>query len=160
MYLLTIPYANYIYSVTIVSILRLRSLVTFTNTANPTCKLYYDLVIFSEINGFKGDFYGAGVWSTIELDVGIICACMPSMRIFLVRLFPRLLSTQERGQFTSTIMQSNRRNTGAKSKASRNGDGKGISLSRNYGVEYSLRPAQDESSFVQLVEIEAAHSKL
>jgi hypothetical protein len=36
-------------------------------------------------------------------------------------------------------------------------DGKaGISYSRSYGVDYTMKPAQDESSFVELVEREVA----
>ncbi|RDL30138.1 uncharacterized protein BP5553_10416 [Venustampulla echinocandica] len=123
--------------VTIVSILRLQSLVTFENTANPTW-----------------DFYGTGIWSTMELDVGIICLCMPSLRAFLIRLFPTL-SSRNRSQYPSIRMQSDTRKTGSTSKSSRNNGKGGISLSRNFVVEYSNTPAQDQSSFVQLVEIEA-----
>jgi hypothetical protein len=65
------------FSITIVSILRLKSLVTFgADSMNPTW-----------------DFLNVGVWSTVEINVGIICICMPSLRLFLVRLFPRLLGT-------------------------------------------------------------------
>ncbi|KAH9204947.1 hypothetical protein DL95DRAFT_255244, partial [Leptodontidium sp. 2 PMI_412] len=64
--------------VTVVSILRLKSLASFANTANPTW-----------------DFFEAGIWSTIELDVGIMCVCMPSFRIILISIFPRLGSTRE-----------------------------------------------------------------
>jgi hypothetical protein len=32
-------------------------------------------------------------WSNIEQNVGIICACMPALRIMLVRMFPRILSS-------------------------------------------------------------------
>lgn len=107
----------------------------------------------------QGDFFDAGMWSVIELNVGIICVCMPNLRIFLVRLVPGLASTQDHGgQFSSARVQSNSHKLGGKSKSSRNGDGIGISLSRNYTVEFSTRSTQDQSSFVQLVEIEASHS--
>ncbi|KAH7146182.1 hypothetical protein EDB81DRAFT_934068 [Dactylonectria macrodidyma] len=56
---------------TIVSILRLQSLIYFRNNSkNPTW-----------------DFHETGLWSTVEIQVGIICNCMPSMRLFLVRVF-------------------------------------------------------------------------
>lgn len=32
-------------------------------------------------------------WSTIEVNVGIICACMPTLRLILLRMFPVLSST-------------------------------------------------------------------
>ncbi|KIE01658.1 CFEM domain-containing protein, partial [Metarhizium majus ARSEF 297] len=60
--------------VTVVSILRLRSLVKFgTDSLNPTW-----------------DFFEVGLWSTIEVNVGIWCVCLPSFRLLLVRLFPTL----------------------------------------------------------------------
>ncbi|KAH8669062.1 CFEM domain-containing protein [Xylariales sp. PMI_506] len=59
--------------VTVVSIFRLRSLVTFANSQNPT---------WDDLDG--------SLWSTLEINVGIICACMPSLRLILVRFFPIL----------------------------------------------------------------------
>ncbi|KAH7000665.1 hypothetical protein EDB80DRAFT_780000 [Ilyonectria destructans] len=66
--------------VTVVSILRLRSLVKFgTRSKNPTWE-YHNLTI----------------WSTIEINFGIICTCMPSLRLVLLQVFPRLLGTSGR----------------------------------------------------------------
>ncbi|OAA35519.1 hypothetical protein NOR_07904 [Metarhizium rileyi] len=63
--------------VTVVSILRLRSLVAFSyTTGNPTW-----------------DFFDVGIWSDIEINVSMICVCLPSFRLLLVRLFPRLKET-------------------------------------------------------------------
>ncbi|KHN94093.1 uncharacterized protein MAM_08023 [Metarhizium album ARSEF 1941] len=65
--------------VTIVSILRLRSLITFSySTENPTW-----------------DFFDVGIWSDTEINVSMICVCMPSFRMLLVRLFPRLRETTQ-----------------------------------------------------------------
>jgi len=69
-----------------VSILRLQSLVTFANSSNPTW-----------------DNLGVSVWSTIELNVGIICACMPIVRLALVRLFPSLKGTTRRGYYGNNL---------------------------------------------------------
>lgn len=53
------------------SILRLRSLVTFSRAqSNPT---WYN----SDVSN----------WSVIEIGVGTICACMPTIRLALVRCF-------------------------------------------------------------------------
>lgn len=62
--------------VTIVSILRLQSLVHFAVSNNPT----WD----------QADVIN---WSNIEINVGIICACLPSLRVILVRFFPRVFGT-------------------------------------------------------------------
>lgn len=62
--------------VTVVSILRLRSLLNFANSTNPTW-----------------DNYAVINWSTIEINVGVICACLPSARLILVHFFPRALGS-------------------------------------------------------------------
>ncbi|KAK2804840.1 hypothetical protein FQN51_001482 [Onygenales sp. PD_10] len=64
--------------VTIVSILRLRTLVLFATTHNLTW-----------------DYVELGYWSTIEIHVGIICACMPAMRSLFRRIFPKVFSYTE-----------------------------------------------------------------
>jgi hypothetical protein len=56
-----------------VSIIRLRALVTFAKSNNPTW-----------------DNFPVSLWSTVEISVGIICTCMPTLRLLLVRLFPVL----------------------------------------------------------------------
>ncbi|CRK09486.1 hypothetical protein BN1708_002171 [Verticillium longisporum] len=66
--------------VTVVSILRLQTLVAFAKTRNPTW-----------------DQFGILTWSTIEINVGIICACMPALRLILVRFFPRILGSTCQG---------------------------------------------------------------
>ncbi|KAK0762926.1 hypothetical protein N5P37_004452 [Trichoderma harzianum] len=66
--------------VTVVSILRLRSLIQFgTDSLNPTW-----------------DFYDVSVWSVVEINTGLICICLPSLRLLLVRIFPKLQGTTER----------------------------------------------------------------
>lgn len=39
------------------------------------------------------DYSSLGLWSIIELDVGIICACMPGMATLLRRILPRAFVT-------------------------------------------------------------------
>lgn len=62
--------------VTVVSIIRLASLVEFRESQNLTW-----------------DYWGVSLWSTVEITVGIICACMPSMRLILVRVAPKIFGT-------------------------------------------------------------------
>ncbi|PHH52846.1 hypothetical protein CFIMG_002317RA [Ceratocystis fimbriata CBS 114723] len=62
--------------VTVMSVVRLHSLIKFANSHNTTW-----------------DQWEAALWSTIEINIGIICACMPSIRVVLVRLFPRVFDS-------------------------------------------------------------------
>ncbi|KAJ6031579.1 hypothetical protein N7540_002311 [Penicillium herquei] len=64
--------------VTLVSILRLNSLINFASTTNLTW-----------------DYVSIGYWSTIECDVGVICACLPAIRSLLRRLSPALFGDTE-----------------------------------------------------------------
>ncbi|KAK2596695.1 hypothetical protein QQS21_006210 [Conoideocrella luteorostrata] len=75
--------------VTVVSILRLQSLLYFYSSLNPTWDLWH-----------------TAWWSTIEINIGLICACLPTIRLLLVRMWPRV--------FGSTI-----NSTMARSRASR-----------------------------------------
>ncbi|CAK7211440.1 hypothetical protein SCUCBS95973_001116 [Sporothrix curviconia] len=65
--------------VTVVSVLRLQSLLSFANSTNPTW-----------------DNYDVINWSTIEINVGVICACLPAARLILVHFFPRVLGSSQR----------------------------------------------------------------
>ncbi|KAJ5639572.1 uncharacterized protein N7484_007434 [Penicillium longicatenatum] len=64
--------------VTLVSILRLKSLINFASTTNLTW-----------------DYVSIGYWSTIECDVGVICACLPAIRSLLRRVAPTLFGDTE-----------------------------------------------------------------
>lgn len=80
------------FSVTVVSILRLSSLVEFrADSLNPTW-----------------DFFNVALWSDIEINVGIICVCMPSLRVLLTRIFPKMLGTSQKsyGMHSGTASKS------------------------------------------------------
>ncbi|KAG7409717.1 hypothetical protein LZL87_010051 [Fusarium oxysporum] len=66
--------------VTIVSILRLRYLVAFGNSQNPTW-----------------DSFETCYWSVIEINVGLWCVCLPDLRILILKAFPRLGSSIDSG---------------------------------------------------------------
>lgn len=55
--------------VTIFSIVRLDSLLVFEGTDNPTF-----------------EHWGVAVWSVVEVYVGIVCACLPATKVFVLRL--------------------------------------------------------------------------
>ncbi|KAK3343270.1 hypothetical protein B0H65DRAFT_244853 [Neurospora tetraspora] len=63
-------------SVMIISLIRLKTIPTFTRAENPT-KDIADLCI----------------WSGVEIDVGVICPCLPSMRLLFRKLLPSLLGS-------------------------------------------------------------------
>ncbi|KAI1342663.1 hypothetical protein F5Y15DRAFT_430018 [Xylariaceae sp. FL0016] len=57
-----------------------------------------------------------GIWSGVESNLGILCACLPSLRPMLARLFPRLLLTVKSPSWssrrrTATMMAAPRRAT-------------------------------------------------
>ncbi len=68
-------------SVTIMSIVRLQALVEFAKSNNPTW-----------------DNFPVSLWSTIEINVGIMCTCMPTLRLMLVRVFPALSAGSRYGR--------------------------------------------------------------
>ncbi|KAL5116293.1 hypothetical protein ACEQ8H_005851 [Pleosporales sp. CAS-2024a] len=122
--------------VTVVSALRLQSLVHFGASSNPTW-----------------DQADVIYWSNIEINVGIICACMPSLRVILVRIFPKILGDT--------------RNTGNKYAryGSRSGLGGGSALRSGLGGKskdphpitytksFAVRQGEsDETSLVQMDE--------
>jgi hypothetical protein len=66
-------------SVCIVSILRLQSLVAISNSSDPTY-----------------DNPPAATWSSVEINVGIICSCLPLLRPLLTRFLPNIFTTRVR----------------------------------------------------------------
>ncbi|KUM65522.1 hypothetical protein ACN42_g1566 [Penicillium freii] len=62
--------------VCITSIIRLLSLKQISDSTDPT----YDNV-------------GAASWSAIECNTGIICACLPTLKPLVARIFPNMIST-------------------------------------------------------------------
>ncbi|KAL4880274.1 hypothetical protein BJY04DRAFT_219272 [Aspergillus karnatakaensis] len=57
--------------VTVISILRLTTSMGFLTSSNPT-----------------RDFIPVSIWSFLEIDLGIICACLPEIRALIQYLFP------------------------------------------------------------------------
>lgn len=70
-------------SVCIVSILRLQSLVAISNSSDQTY-----------------DNPPAATWSSVETNVGIICACLPLLRPLLAKYFPRAFPSRHRSQYS------------------------------------------------------------
>jgi hypothetical protein len=66
-------------SVCIVSILRLQSLVSISNSTDPTY-----------------DNPAAATWSSVEINVGIICSCLPLLRPLFNRFLPGVFTSRNR----------------------------------------------------------------
>ncbi|KIW24330.1 hypothetical protein, variant 3 [Cladophialophora immunda] len=64
--------------VTVVSCIRLQSLINFAKNSNLTFYLQ-----------------PISIWSSIELDISIVCACMPAARLFLQRTWPSRFGTSK-----------------------------------------------------------------
>lgn len=88
------------------SIIRLRTLITFSNSSNVT----WDNLQVSQ-------------WSNIEVNVGVICACMPTLRLILVRFFPILSSTSR--NYSNAYGYGNSRGGGRYINQSRGGRSQG-----------------------------------
>ncbi|EPS29322.1 hypothetical protein POX_f08366 [Penicillium oxalicum] len=71
--------------VTLVSVLRLNSLIHFASTQNLTW-----------------DYVAVGYWSTIECDVGVICACLPAIRSLLRHAAPGVFGDTEQNKSYGT----------------------------------------------------------
>ncbi|KAF2633888.1 hypothetical protein BU25DRAFT_465102 [Macroventuria anomochaeta] len=133
--------------VTIVSILRLQALVHFAASSNASW-----------------EFYDVSVWSTIEICVGIMCACLPTLRLLLVKLFPILggSSARSKNKYYNYGSGNELKNIGGQSQSKRshhNGtdissprsgvfeQGDGITIKTSYTVQHSHGDT-DEASLV------------
>ncbi|GKU15511.1 unnamed protein product, partial [Fusarium langsethiae] len=141
--------------VTIMSILRLTATIragTGMGSNNPTW-----------------EYLAVTKWSTIECSVGIMCACMPSLRMLLVQIFPKVLGTSRRVYQAYDKYGSNKpTNGGTNASRSRSRaqlgttshvdktppssiDPVGITCNRTYEVEYGQT---DETHLVPMKDID------
>ncbi|KAJ4390957.1 hypothetical protein N0V93_004556 [Gnomoniopsis smithogilvyi] len=131
--------------VTVISVIRLQALAGFASSSNPT----WDNLRVSQ-------------WSTIEVNVGIICASMPTLRLLLLKIFPALSgTTQAYGGYHSSRSWGDKSAaiSGAKSRQYAEvtlGDGArparpGITYQRSYTVHYQ---DPESSSQVQLNDLD------
>ncbi|KAH6844588.1 hypothetical protein B0I37DRAFT_165362 [Chaetomium sp. MPI-CAGE-AT-0009] len=96
-------------AVMIISLVRLKTINEFTRAVNPT-----------------KDIVQVCLWSGIELDVGVICPCLPSFRLLLRRLLPRVMGTSSRYELEPVSTACNLTGTGAAASAMRSGARKSL----------------------------------
>ena len=126
--------------VTVISVLRLKSLVHFAVSTNPT---------WDQLEVIQ--------WSNIEINVGIICACLPSLRVMLVRVFPKVFGTTKGTSQPYYGSRTQGMNKGASTTASglgrgANASGKGgksITYTKTFEVQHT---ENDEASLVHMDE--------
>jgi hypothetical protein len=123
-----------------VSALRLQSLINFGNSLNPTW-----------------DQADVIHWSNIEINVAIICSCMPALRVILVRMFPKIMGSTRESNQNYAKYGSHSRGMGA-SGAVRSGLGKNSMPSKDphaitYSKSFAIQHGEsDETSLVQMDE--------
>ena len=142
----------------------------FSNTQNPTCEYLLSLFVYSycKANKIIGDYFDVAYWSAIEINTGIMCACMPNIRVLLIRVFPKVLGTiksslsssQPPGygsELNETSNSANQRkhNRTATNTSSKSWYGSGIRQTKEYDVEFGPSAQEQEmrESNIELVYI-------
>lgn len=105
----------------------------------PTASLWLTMI---------GDYVAVGYWSTIEINVGIICSCMPNIRLLLVRAFPKLMNTSRNGS-------NDRSGISARSGLKVSKERGVISYPKSYDNEFRRDPTSDfGTSTLELVKLD------
>ncbi|KAJ8117815.1 hypothetical protein OPT61_g1079 [Boeremia exigua] len=106
----------------------------------------YTLAHFAKSKNITWDYFEAGYWSLLEIDVSIICGCMPAHRLLVSRLWPIIRSTFHSGRQSSAKPSSN--SGGIASTLT--GHKKPINVSTRSKME-------DASDFVPLVDMDSTN---
>ncbi|OAF99007.1 uncharacterized protein CC84DRAFT_1191485 [Paraphaeosphaeria sporulosa] len=122
----------------VMSMFSVGAIVIFTSAMR-----LYSLVHFANSHNITWDYVEAGYWSLIEVDVSIICGCMPAHRMLIARAWPKIKLT-----FHSTKGNSmNSKDFTAASKSN--------ALTSDKAVRVSIKPqTKDDREFVPLVDID------
>lgn len=107
----------------------------------------YTLAHFAKSKNITWDYFEAGYWSLLEIDVSIVCGSMPAHRYLISKAWPKIRQTFH---------------TGKSNSANSTGPTDTIGSSKTkYGaaLKVSTKPkTSDEGDFVPLVSIDAGHS--
>jgi len=115
--------------VCLVSILRLQSLVAISNSADPSY-----------------DNPPAATWSSVETNVGIICACLPLLRPLITHWLPRAFPSRHRSAYSHSRPQ------GARTYGSRGGS-KALRTKDDYVLDVTKRSngSSEDARDIQVV---------
>ncbi|KAL4745346.1 hypothetical protein BDW72DRAFT_208267 [Aspergillus terricola var. indicus] len=122
--------------VTVISILRLVETVGFNDTTNPT-----------------KDFVPVGVWSLLEIDVGIMCSCMPGIRALTKRLYTTLFKNRSQ---TGSGYRYGSRQSKPGSGGSGSGSGSGHRVQSPFKSGSPNSSAGGGGQFIRLEEVDSS----
>ncbi|KAK3689706.1 hypothetical protein B0T22DRAFT_177183 [Podospora appendiculata] len=111
--------------VLIISLVRLKSINEFTSAVNPT-----------------KDIVQVCVWSGIELNVGVICPCLPSFRLLIRRILPHMLVTTDKYEMDSKTGNMTNPTTKRKSRHVPTKSGHTITKTTSISMRYSVDPSR------------------
>jgi hypothetical protein len=129
-------------STTIISIVRLSSLVQFSQSTNPTF-----------------DNVPTAYWSVLEAFVGIFCVCMPALRRCFATLFPQCFGSTQTDSKYEKYDTPNKLSNG-KQKTSKGGTSFGRSTFSGSGIrkttETTVESRTEEEDEIELVNLQSA----
>ncbi|KAJ4352940.1 hypothetical protein N0V95_003793 [Ascochyta clinopodiicola] len=103
----------------------------------------YTLAHFAKSQNITWDYFEAGYWSLLEIDVSIICGCMPALRLLISRMWPKI-------KLTFHSSKGNSENSSGISRGTRS-SATGFNKTVNISVKSKT---EDYSDFVPLVHID------
>lgn len=93
------------------------------------------------------DYYSIGYWSIVEVNIGVICACMPSIRVLITCFFPQVFGKSHDNENSLRVGP-----PVAGGRVTQNLSG-GIQHTTSYSIDYNSKGNGNTSKFVQLVDI-------
>src|SRR4051812_5240184 len=101
------------------------------------------MIQFANSTNISWDYTPIGYWSTIEVHLGIICACLPTIRALILRIFPSL---KERSKHYTSSRGATTHLTASSSH---------IVQKITIAQQVSHRPKEDVQNFIPLEDLES-----
>ncbi|KAF4442057.1 CFEM domain-containing [Fusarium acutatum] len=98
-------------------------------------------------NNQQQDYVEIGYWSTIEVPVGIICACMPAIRALFGIVFPKVFASTNRSKNSYANISESKQPTGDR----KGGATPQITIETEISTRYSRH--HDDSSVIELTQM-------
>jgi hypothetical protein len=110
------PFINLFDSVCATTIVRTTTLARSSKGGDPTCKSLENNphCLATMLTNYLGAPLPATIWSVVEANTGIICACLPMIKGLVFSIFPAL-SSRSRTGFDATALTN--KNKGSQSRA-------------------------------------------
>jgi hypothetical protein len=103
----------------------------------------YSLAHFANSKNITWDYVEAGYWSLIEINVSIICGCMPALRLLISKMWPTIKMTFHSNNGNSTY------------SSGFTGTSKSSATGKNKSLNISTKPQTvDDGDFVPLVNVD------